>query len=148
MKKKYITTQLESYGAFGVEITRLGFETDDEELIAKLEASPDYCVWFYPSSTVEQVEEMKKEWARQVLDSEPIEVEAVSAGNIDDELEALAEENRIKEEQEQAEADELQARREKDLQYKERFKPNAAKAKKATMEARAAKEAAKKAAKK
>lgn len=150
--RKYITTQMESYNAFGIEITRKGFVTDDPELIAKLDASPDLGFWFFTTATEEDTKAEAREWARKILEDddvependylEPIEVEAVSAGNIDDELEALAEEEAIRKADEQAEEEAREAGRQRDLQYKERFRPNAAEKKKAALEKSKAKKAA------
>lgn len=123
MKKKYVTTQMESYNAFGVEITRNGFITEDKELIAKLDASPDLGLWFFKAPTEEEVKKEKRAWAKKVLAEEnddvepeddyvePIEVEPMSAGNIDDELEALADEMKIREDQVKAEEEAKEARR-------------------------------------
>lgn len=154
MKKKYVTTQMESYNAFGVEITRNGFITEDKELIAKLDASPDLGFWFFKAPTEEEVKKEKRAWAKKVLAEEnddvelkndyvePIEVEPMSEVNIDDELEALAEEEAIRKADKLAEEEELEARRQRDLNYKERFKPAAAKEKKAAIEKSKAKKAA------
>ncbi len=126
MKRKYVTTQLERLGIAGVEITRAGLVTEDEELIGKLESSSEFNVWFFSAPTMEETATAAKEWARQVLAEEPIEAEPVSAGDLEEELEALAEQERLKAEQEQAEKDRLQASKESDLAYKEKFRPNAA----------------------
>lgn len=147
-KQKYVTTQMESYRAFGVEITRSGFITDDPDLIAKLDASPDLNFWFFKAPTDEEVAAEAKAWARKVLADDdvepeidgikdfgvkgepgaygPIEVEPMSAGNIDDELEALAEEEQIKAEQIAAEEERKEAGRQAQIAYKEKFRPNAA----------------------
>ena len=151
-KQKYVTTQMESYRAFGVEITRSGFITDDPDLIAKLDASPDLNFWFFKAPTEEEAAAEAKAWARNVLANddvependyvEPIEVEPMSEGNIDDELEALADEEAIRKADKLAEEEELEARRQRDLNYKERFRPNAAEKKKAAIEKSKAKKAA------
>ena len=135
-KQKYVTTQMESYRAFGVEITRSGFITDDPDLIANLDASPDLNFWFFKAPTDEEAAAEAKAWARKVLADddvependciEPIEVEPISAGNIDDELEALAEEEQIKADQLAAEEERKEAGRQAQIAYKEKFRPNAA----------------------
>ena len=129
-KRKYVTTQLESYGsAFGVEINRGGFVTDDPELIKNLEASSDFNVLFFAAPTDADIAKSTLEWANEVLkeeEPEPIEVEPISAGNIDDELEALAEEEQIKADQLKAEEERKEAGRQAQIAYKEKFRPNAA----------------------
>ena len=139
-KRKYVTTQLESYGsAFGVEINRGGFVTDDPELIKNLEASSDFNVLFFAAPTDADIAKSTLEWANEVLkeeEPEPIEVEPISAGNIDDELEALAEEEEIKAEQLAAEEEQKRLKVEKDLSYKDRFRPNAAAEKRAKVKAK------------
>lgn len=129
-KRKYVTTQLESYGsAFGVEINRGGFVTDDPELIKNLEASSDFNVLFFAAPTDADIAKSTLEWANEVLkeeEPEPIEVEPISAGNIDDELEALAEEEQIKADQLKAEEERKEAGRQAQITYKEKFRPNAA----------------------
>ena len=129
-KRKYVTTQLEHYSsAFGVEINRGGFVTDDPELIKNLEASPDFNVWFFAAPTDADIAKSTLEWANEVLkeeEPEPIEVEPISAGNIDDELEALAEEEQIKADQLAAEEERKEAGRQAQIAYKEKFRPNAA----------------------
>lgn len=129
-KRKYVTTQLESYGsAFGAEITRDGFVTDDPELIKNLEASSDFNVLFFAAPTDADIAKSTLEWANEVLkeeEPEPIEVEPISAGNIDDELEALAEEEQIKADQLKAEEERKEAGRQAQIAYKEKFRPNAA----------------------
>lgn len=145
-KQKYVTTQMESYRAFDVEITRNGFITDDPNLIAKLDASPDLNFWFFKAPTDEEAAAEAKAWARKVLADddvependyiEPIEVEPMSEVNIDDELEALAEEEQIKAEQIAAEEEQKRLKVEKDLSYKDRFRPNAAAEKRAKVKAK------------
>lgn len=134
-KRRYVTTQLESYcSAFGAEITRAGFVTDDPELIKNLESSSDFNVLFFAAPTNADIAKSTMEWASEVLkeeEAEPIEVEPITSGNIDDELEALAEEEQIKAEQLEAEAELKRVNAEKDMQYRERFRPNAAAEKKA-----------------
>lgn len=126
--KKYITTQLEHYGTYGIEITRAGFMTNDPELIEKLESHSDFNTWYFLAPTEEQVEKSTKDWAREVLknEPEPIEVEPITSGNIDDELEALAEQEQIKAEQLVAEEERKEAGRQAQIAYKEKFRPNAA----------------------
>ena len=74
-KQKYVTTQMESYRAFGVEITRSGFITDDPDLIAKLDASPDLNFWFFKAPTEEEAAAEAKAWARNVLANDDVEPE-------------------------------------------------------------------------
>lgn len=147
MKRKYVTTQMESYCTAGIEITRAGFVTEDEKLIELLDNSSDLGMWYFSVPTEEDTKREAEEWARAILGDddvksendyvEPVEVEPMSAGNIDEELEALAEETRIREADAQAAAEALEASRQKDLSYKERFKPNAAAKKKAALAAKA-----------
>ena len=143
MEHKYITTQLEHYSGYGVEITRSGLYTNDPELIEKLENSPDFGRWYFRVPTEDEMRETATAWAKEMLrandapsEYSAVEIEAVEAGNIDDELEALADEVRIREEQAQAEEDAALARQEHNLGYTERFKPNAAKARRASLEAK------------
>lgn len=128
-KRKYVTTQLESYATCGIEITRAGFVTDDPELIKVLENHSDFNVWYFPAPTAAEAARATMEWAREVLkeeEFEPVEVEPITAGNVDDELEALAEEEQIKAEQIAAEEERKEAGRQAQIAYKEKFRPNAA----------------------